>query len=156
MRPKIEINNLNKRYKLDTLYIKKIIVKISALLKKPHDMELEVIFLNDVQMRALNKRYKKRNRSTDVLAFNIDLKEFGSRARLGEIFISSDEAFKNAKAFGTRFDKELVLYLIHALLHLSGYRDEKRGDKLRMHKREKGILNYLWETEDLSKVLMPR
>ena len=156
MRPKIEVNNLNRRYKLNTLYIKKIIAKISALLKKPHDMELEVIFLNDVQMRALNRKYKKRDRSTDVLAFNIDLKEFGSRARLGEIFISSDEALKNAKAFETGFEKEIVLYMIHALLHLSGYKDEKRGDKLRMRKRERDILNYLWETEDLSKVLMPR
>lgn len=157
MRPNIKISNLNKRFRLNTGFIKKIIKKILTSLKRPRaDIELEVIFLGDGAIEALNRRYRKRDRPTDVLAFKINLSEFRSKGFLGEIFISSDTAFKNSKVFDTSFEEELVLYMIHALLHLFGYNDGRREDRLEMSKRERAMLDYLWETEDLSKVSMRR
>lgn len=156
MRPRIEIYNLNKRYRLNEGFIRNVIKKVSGQLERPLTMHLEVIFLSDPAIKKLNKRYRKRNRTTDVLAFKMDSTGFRTDAGLGEIFISTDTASKNAKAFGTSFEREIVLYVIHGLLHLVGFNDESRKDKVVMSKKEWEILNNLWQAEKLSKVSMPR
>ena len=119
-------------------------------------MELEVIFLDDNSMRSLNRRFKRRDRPTDVLSFKIDLNTFEAKGFLGEIFISLDTALSNARAFKATFVDEVVLYLIHGILHLAGYDDEKANERLAMSKKESYILKHLCRNEDLSKVLMPR
>ena len=153
---KISIINLNSVYKLNEAFIKKIVSKILKILDKPETAALEIVFLNDAAIRALNKKYRKRNRATDVLSFVLDRKELRSKESLGEVFISLDTAFKNAKIFRTNCVNELALYIVHGILHLFGYEDEKTGDRLRMSRKESEILNRLCEREDLSKVLMPR
>ena len=76
---KITISNLNKSYKLNENFIKKIVLKILRFLKKPRGMELEIIFLDDNSMRSLNRRFKRRDRPTDVLSFKIDLNTFEAK-----------------------------------------------------------------------------
>lgn len=163
---RIRIRNLHRAHILNEAFIKDLIMNILKILKKPRDTELEVIFLNDDSMRTLNRRYKDRDRSTDVLSFKIDLEEFSEALRktassgkpkfLGEIFISLDTAFKNTRVFRTSFEEEIVLYIIHAVLHIFGYKDDAAGERLKMSKRENDILDRLCERHDLSKVLMPR
>ena len=152
----IKIMNRNDSYGLNEACIKRIVLNILKLINKPQNTELEVIFLDDESIRALNKRYKKEDRPTDVLSFKIERKEFGLRSFLGEIFISSDTAFENSKIFGTGFERELTLYIIHGILHLFGYDDENAEDRARMSKRQTQILGRLCETENFSKVSMRR
>jgi probable rRNA maturation factor len=71
---------------------------------------------------------------------------------MGEVLISSDTAARNAKAFGTTFGEEIVLYVIHGMLHLFGYDDGDAVSGARMLKREKEILKKICMKEDLSKV----
>lgn len=145
---KIFITNLNESYNLDIKFIKKTVSDILKFFKKPQLTELEVIFLRDCAMASLNKRYKNRNTPTDVLSFNLN--------SLGEIFISLDTARKNSRIFGTEFANEVILYVIHGILHLFGYTDESRKGRLKMSKKESEILQCLCEREDLSKVLTRR
>ncbi len=150
------VTNLNRAHKVNGPFIKKIIAEILKFLKQPRIAELEVVFLDDVAIRSLNKKYKKRNSATDDLSFKIDRDEFGVGSSLGEVFISLDTAFRNAGIFKTTFEEETVLYVIHGILHLFGYDDGKPKDRRRMSKKEEEILEYLCKREDLSKVLMPR
>ncbi len=150
----IEVENRVLSHKLNEVVIKRIIRKILISIKKPHCAKLEVVFLDNNSIRSLNVKYKRRDRPTDVLSFKIDLKEFGSEKFLGEIFISPEIAFRNAKIYETRFEEELVRYIIHGILHLFGYEDESKVDKTRMFKRESEILEHLCEKENLSKVLI--
>lgn len=152
---KTAIANYNRRYRPNRAFIKKIIVKILKLIKRPLKMELEVVFLDDKRMRELNRRYKNKDRATDVLSFRIEREEFGSEGLLGEIFISLDTALRNSKIFKIRFEDEIALYIIHGLLHIFGYDDRTRKEKSRMSKRQNHILRGLCEKEDLSKVLTP-
>jgi probable rRNA maturation factor len=86
-----------------------------------------------------------------VLAFN--LKENGCALRhkradqikdiTGDIIISTDVAIKNAKAYKTPLGHEIVLYVIHGILHLLGYDDHNRKVKHKMQKKEQEILEYL-------------
>lgn len=155
-KPLIEIINLNKAFRLNESFLIKIISDILKVIKKPKNTELEVVFLDDEAIRVFNKRYKGQNAPTDVLSFKLGLTEFGRRRFLGEILISSETAFVNSKVFGTEFYEELVLYVIHGILHLFGYDDKSAKDKIKMSKKEEKLLGFLCKRQRLSEVLTPR
>lgn len=144
----ITVRNSNRRYAINEAFVKKIARKILKLIGEPPGRDLEVIFLNDASIRAINKRYKKADRPTDVLSFDL--------SPLGEIFVSLDTALKNSVLYGSRFADEIVLYVTHGILHLCGYDDKKPKDKMRMSRKEEEILEYLCRKENLSKVLTRR
>jgi len=112
--------------------------------------ELSVVFVTDSQMRVLNRRYLQHGRPTDVLAF--DLREAdGSRPRgaakgnqvEGEIVISAMTAARQAKEYQTTPAQEIVLYVVHGILHLCGYDDHGRQNIKRMRAREREIMAIL-------------
>lgn len=150
----IKIVNLNKEYRITEPLLKKIIDDVLKNIKKSGDADLEFVFLDDKSIRRLNKKYKNSDRATDVLSFRLDREEFGNKKFLGDIFISINTVFENSRRFGTDPAKELVLYVIHGILHLYGYDDLAPKDSLRMRKKETQVLRSL--CRDLSKVLMPR
>ena len=105
---------------------------------------LSVVFVTDRKIRSLNKKYLKRDRATDVLAF--DLKnpslEF-SVALEGEIIISTDSVIQNAEAYRVSPRQELTLCLVHGILHLMGFDDHGAAKTARMRKKEQVLLRYL-------------
>ncbi len=132
---KVEVFSLNKAFEKETLRIKKVLIKALKLLKKDN-LYLEVFLISDQKMRFLNKKYKKKDKATNVLAFsfkNFPLAGFKLKP-LGEIYLAPAFIFRN---------KQDIYYLaIHGLLHLLGYTHFKKSDKLKMEKKEKW-LNYL-------------
>lgn len=154
--PRIDVVNLNKTYRINERFIKKIAAAVLKFIKKPETADIEIVFLDNKAIAAFNKRYKATPGPTDVLSFKIDRSEFGQGPFLGEILISSERAKENAKVFGTDFEEEIALYVIHGILHLFGYDDENPEDRCLMDKKEKEVLRYLCRKEDLSKVLIPR
>ena len=150
----IKVRNLNRSYSLNEARIKIIVSKILRYIKRPEGTDLDFVFLDDKSMRVLNKKYKRRDRPTDVLSFKLDKEGPNKGEFLGEIFISLDTAQRNSRIFKTCFEEELSLYIIHGILHLFGYDDQSPGDRIRMSKREMQTLNYLCKNENLSKVLM--
>ena len=84
-------------------------------------------------MRAINKKYLKHDYVTDVLTFDLG-------SGIGEIIICPQVAQANAKAHQTSTDKEIILYVIHGILHLAGYDDHSPQDILQMRKMEKELL----------------
>lgn len=113
----IEINNLT-TVKIDKEFFKEITEKILEGEKKK-EANLSIALVGQGRIRELNKRYRGKNRITDVLAF--PNRELG----LGEIVICLREVKKNAKRFSSTFEKELARVLIHGILHLLGYDHEK-------------------------------
>jgi len=81
--------------------------------------DLSIALIGQGRIRELNKRYRGKNRATDVLAFSGD--------GLGEIVICLREVKRNAKRLKSTFKKELATCLIHGILHLSGYDHEKEA-----------------------------
>ena len=136
--------------------MRRIVDLILKCCKKPSDLNLEIVFLTDKEIRRLNKKFKGSNRITDVLSFDLSGSAFGARSFLGEAFISIDRALSNSNTFNTKFEEEIVLYIIHAILHLFGYDDETLKKRERMERKQKEILRFICKREDLSKVLTPR
>ena len=109
--------------------------------------ELSIAVVGQGRIRELNKKYRKKNRATDVLAFLYDDSGLASldARRSGEIVICLREVKKNAKRFSLIFEKELARVLIHGILHLLGYNHEKSEKEAeKMRKKEEYYLKLLF------------
>ena len=121
---------------------------VAAILKAAHisSAELSITFATDKEIKPLNKLYRRNDRPTDVLSFAM---REGYRLKkdeciLGDIVISVDRAREQAKEFGTSFEEEMQLYIIHGVLHLLGYDDEEPVTEKKMRKKEKEFMQ-LWQ-----------
>jgi len=84
-------------------------------------------------MRVINKKYLGHDYVTDVLTFALD-------AHAAEIIICPQIAHVNARLYRSSTERELVLYVIHGILHLAGYDDHKPLDIIQMRHMEKELL----------------
>lgn len=85
------------------------------------DREVSVLFCGDRRMAGLNRRWRRKNRSTDVLSFPVG--ERGARF-LGDIVISVPYANRQARRRGDSPAREMDRLLVHGYLHLLGYDHE--------------------------------
>ncbi len=111
--------------------------------------ELGIMFVGDQRMRGLNRKYRGKDRTTDVLAFAVREAFTPHASRLtpdmlGDVVIAVPTAARQAKQGQRSLDEELTVLLIHGILHLCGY-DHERSEKeaRRMHRRERMILRSL-------------
>ena len=106
--------------------------------------ELGILFVGDQRMRSLNRQYRGKDRTTDVLAFAMREAPHSSSSLLGDVVIAVPTAVRQAKEGQRSLDEELTVLLVHGILHLCGY-DHERSEKeaRRMHRRERMILGSL-------------
>lgn len=85
-----------------------------------------VVFVSDRAMRGLNRRFRGKNGTTDVLSFPMEPAEFEEAAEssLGDVVISVEQAARQAAEHGLEFDEEIAQLILHGLLHLKGYDHE--------------------------------
>jgi probable rRNA maturation factor len=142
---RINSQNLNKKRKIDLSKAEKAAKAVLAAHKKDN-AELNIVFVGNQKMRALNRKWFGKDRATDVIAWPAGNNEVSrvtrhsSRKFLGDIAVSSDMAARNAGEYGLGFEEELTLYVIHGTLHLLGYNDGTPGEKARIRKEENGLL----------------
>lgn len=123
----IEVNNLTSSA-IDESLIKRVVRKVLKGERKKMS-ELSIAFVGEARIKGLNKKYRKKNRATDVLSFPGE--------KEGEIVICPSVVKKNAKSFDSSFKSELVRILIHGILHLLGYEHEKsRKEAEKMEKKQ--------------------
>ena len=103
--------------------------------------ELGILFVGDQRMRGLNRRYRGKDRTTDVLAFPMRGVPHSSSHLLGDVVIAVPTAARQAKQGHRSLDEELTVLLVHGILHLCGYDHERsETEARRMHRRERMIL----------------
>jgi len=86
--------------------------------------EVSILFCSDQEIRVLNRDFRNKDKSTDVLSFSqIENLDFVSLA-LGDIIISVDTALVQANELNVSLDDEVLRLSIHGLLHLLGYDHE--------------------------------
>ncbi len=108
-------------------------------LKNP---EISILLLDDPQIRELNRDYRNKDKSTDVLSFPMldPTSENVQPQLLGDIVISVETAEKQAKEKKCSLYNELSTLLIHGTLHLLGYDHElSKKDEKEMRKKEAAI-----------------
>ena len=85
-----------------------------------------VAFVSDKAMRELNRMWRKKSGTTDVLSFPAGQDEFEKLegATLGDVVISVEQAARQARENGLEFEEEVAQLILHGLLHLCGYDHE--------------------------------
>jgi probable rRNA maturation factor len=86
---------------------------------------IDLVLVDDKKMREINKKYRNQDKSTDVISFAYlesgDIGDSDSNIIVGDIFISSEIAKKQAVEHGHSFKNELKILFVHGLLHLFGF-----------------------------------
>ncbi len=135
---KIEIANLQKHYKIKDNKIKQVVKEVLG--KKSSSAKLSIAFVDNNEIKRLNKIYFGSNEITDVIAFPLNNHK---SALNGEIVVSVETAVDTAVKENVDVEGEIVLYVVHGMLHLMGYRDGNRNDAEIMHEKESTILKTL-------------
>lgn len=122
--------------------IRKIILKLVEELHFSIE-SMNVSFVDKKEMVELNSHHLNHHFSTDILTFNYS----GSNTALdGEIIISYYDAIENATRYQITPQEEYLRLIIHGILHLLGYDDQNKNDKIKMKRKETSLvkkLNYL-------------
>ena len=122
----VEITSKTKS-KINLSLVKKTVLKFLESYKLS-EKEVSIAFVGSMRMKELNKKYRKKDKLTDVLSFS------GENNFLGEIVINYTQIKKQAKKFNNNPTEELVFILVHGLLHLLGYKDETEVGQREMEK----------------------
>jgi probable rRNA maturation factor len=143
----IQIKNLQKKVLLNLPQIKKL-TKAVLKFQEQHASQISLVFVSRQRICQLNKKYLKRPEATDVLAFDLSdapgpARTFGRSILIGDIVVSTDAAIQNARIYQTSVSEELMLYIIHGILHLLGFDDHKTRDIHRMRQKEEALLQRL-------------
>jgi probable rRNA maturation factor len=141
---RVEINSRQRAVRLPAREVRRVLEL--ALRLEGRDGELSVALVGDEEMTALNGRFLGMARVTDVLAFPYSAESGASDCSAagdvlaGEIVVNAELAAREAAGRSHGPQDELLLYLVHGLLHLLGYDDHKAVDRRRMRQREAEVL----------------
>ena len=147
----VEVNSKSwhKKIKNPKKYFKKKLNKISKIVKffKGKNITFTILLTNSLNMKKLNKKFRKHNKPTDVLSFpfftpkNLKLIK-AKNFYIGDIAVSYE--IINSRSKKNNFLMEFNKAWVHGLLHLLGYDHIKNGDYFKMNRIEKRILNLIY------------
>jgi len=103
--------------------VRRLLDRAAGLTRVAREAEVSILFCGDRKMRTLNRRYRRKDRSTDVLAFPADVAAAGGPL-LGDIVVSVPYAARQARRRGEPLSREIDRLLVHGFLHLLGYDHE--------------------------------
>ncbi len=131
---KISVFATNKKFNFDKKNVSAIARRVFLLLKKD-GYKVDFYLVGDNFIKKINRIYRKKNATTNVLSF-CEPKDFvGAPSRfkyLGEIYINPDFIYKNHQ------DEKLMV--VHGILHLFGYDHEYLKERLKMEKKEMALI----------------
>jgi probable rRNA maturation factor len=122
MDPMIEVVNRQRKLKLDNERWQKFVEKAWQVIPTTAQ-GVTVAFVSDRAMRELNRLWRHKHGTTDVLSFPVEQDEFekAEGSSLGDVVISVEQAARQAKENGLTLDQEIAQLILHGLIHLCGY-----------------------------------
>ena len=135
----------SKRLKNKDIFFKKI---CKAFPKKYKFLNKKVTFTlllsNNKNIKKLNKVFRKKNKSTDILSFPLDKKiKISKNTYLGDIIISYNYLDKPRSQDLKLFKEKVIKIFIHGFLHLLGFDHKKNRDYSKMIKEENFLFKYV-------------
>jgi probable rRNA maturation factor len=130
-----EIINSQRKIRIRVEDFQRITDEIVRIVPRAQGKSVTVAFISDRKMRELNRTFRGKNATTDVLSFPFAADEFeAGEKNLGDVIISVEQAQKQAIENNLDFETEIKQLVLHGILHLCGYDHET--DAGEMNKRE--------------------
>jgi probable rRNA maturation factor len=138
----ITIRNIHPVYRIKKREVEDTIKRV--LRSEGVDSSVDVIFVDDDFMRKLNRKFTRRKKTTDVLSFGMNEGENMTVGYpgLGDIYISLDQAKRQAVDYGISIKEETSRLVVHGLLHLLGYDHNNKTQMKTMKEKEEAYLNW--------------
>ncbi|CCQ91971.1 putative metalloprotease PERMA_1963 [Nitrospina gracilis 3/211] len=140
------VKNDQSVHKIDIRWIKKEARRVLSALDLENE-ELSILLTDDARIHELNLQYRDKDQATDVLSFPQDedaVNETGDRL-LGDVVLSVETADRQAHDHHLSLQEELILLLIHGILHLMGYDHEtSRKDASFMKSKTQEIFGHIF------------
>ena len=129
----------------DRASIEKLAMYALRYMNVPHSCEVSISLVDAEEIQELNRQYRGIDAPTDVLSFECDSPwgdyEPDEIIEIGDVVISCDIVDGQRAKFGTTFEQEASLMLVHSILHLLGYDHIEEQEALEMEALEKEILD---------------
>lgn len=117
--------NLQRKIKLDSYSFKLFAESLFTLIDEAKERSAAIAFISDRRMTELNKFFRGKDSTTDVLSFPHEPDQFDpDTTNLGDIVISAEQAARQAEENGLTLENEIKQLILHGLLHLCGYDHE--------------------------------
>lgn len=109
------------------------------------DLEISITLSDDKTLQELNNRYRNKNETTNVLAFQLEQDSAipGQPILLGDVIIALGIARREAEEQGKKLTNHLKHLVIHGVLHLLGLDHQNKRDAVTMESIEIGVLRSL-------------
>jgi probable rRNA maturation factor len=141
--PHVLISSSQKAVRVPRKEIVKLVAFVAAA-EGTRVAEVDLAVVSGGEIAALNRRYLRHAGVTDVLSFDLSGPPGGGIS--AQIVVCGDEAVRQARMRGQPPRRELLLYIVHGLLHLMGYEDQSIRGSAKMHAREEKLLScFLWK-----------
>ena len=149
----VVIANRQRTKKINLRLLKQITKALLAELEI-ESVELGINLVGAKEMTLINETFLKHEGSTDVITFDhADGAHGVARPALhGELFICVDDAVLQAKQFKTKWQSEIVRYIVHGVLHLLGHDDHRVVARKKMKREENRLLRRLAKKFSLAQI----
>lgn len=140
------LSNAQRKYKILSRTLKQRAQKILDELDLGTS-ELSILVVNDARIRKLNAQYRGKDCPTDVLSFQQDAGGIGdaSHSLLGDVVVSAETASRQAGEHDLSLDEELILLIIHGILHLLGWdHDQSPQEEKKMRQKTKQLFSLIF------------
>lgn len=137
---------INKKYQslISSDFLEDKTINIFSHLEIDPQSDLSILIDSDAVLKKLNNLYRGFNQPTDVLSFDSDeINPETGFASLGDIAISFQTAEKQAIEANHPVENEIILLLVHAILHLTGYDHNTKEEKQQMWDKQQTVLDVL-------------
>ena len=150
------IDNRQEEIKVDEAletFVVQVVEEVIAYEQCEEEFEVSISFVNNQEMRRLNKEYRNIDKETDVLSFPLvefieeelntedeDAEYIEEEIALGDIVISMEKAVEQSEEYGHSFKRELAFLLVHGMLHLLGYDHDEEASEGEMFDKQEEIL----------------
>ncbi len=122
--------------------LERVVLECLKLEGRDTSYEVSITFVDDEEIRELNKEYRDVDKSTDVLSFPLDEDEFDipGDTLLGDIVISAETAKRQSEEYGHSLEREIAYLTAHSMFHLMGYDHMNDAEKKVMRDKEKKVM----------------
>ncbi len=112
-------------------------MNLQKILKKKTFISVSIV--DDKEMKELNKKYLKRNYTTDVLSFETKERQDSGEMYLGDVVVNKEQARRQAKDYGNTYEEEISDLVGHGVLHLLGVHHEEKEKVKRIVEKTKKV-----------------